>query len=90
MVQNFAVFADRSASAKIKTAKIAASAISIAHRLPVRTGATKIKTAKFFWSPQRQFREILHPQKFPTIRYMYMFRAFYGSTQSIECAIYAI
>ena len=65
MVQNFAVFADRSASAKIKTTKIAASAISIAH-LPVRAGATKIKTV----NSQRRFREILHPPKFPTIQYI--------------------
>ena len=42
-VQNFTVFTDRSASAKIKTA---ASAISIAPRLPVRAGTAKIKTAK--------------------------------------------
>ena len=42
VVQNFAVFTDRSASAKI-----AASAISIAPHLPVRADARKIKTAKF-------------------------------------------
>ena len=47
MVQNFTIFADRSASAKIKTVKIAASAISIAPCLPV-TGAAKIKTVKIF------------------------------------------
>ena len=46
MVQNFAVFADRSASAKIKTAKIAASTISVAPRLPVFVGVAKIKTVK--------------------------------------------
>ena len=46
MVQNFVIFTDRSPSAKIKTAKIAANAISIAPRLPVRAGAAKIKTAK--------------------------------------------
>ena len=53
MVQNFAVFADRSASAKIKTAKIAASTISIAPCLPVRTGAVKIKTAKISYGAIR-------------------------------------
>ena len=42
MVQNFVVLADRSASAKIKTAKIAARAISIVLCLPVHTGAAKI------------------------------------------------
>ena len=47
MVQNFAVFADRLPSAKMKTAKIAASAISIAPCLPVCAGTAKIKTAKF-------------------------------------------
>ena len=46
VVQNFALFADRPASAKIKTAKIAASAIFVAPRHPVRAGAAKIKTAK--------------------------------------------
>ena len=46
VVQNFAVFADRSVSAKIKTAKIAASAICIAPHLPVCASAAKIKTAK--------------------------------------------
>ena len=46
VVQNFAVFTDRSASAKIKTAKIAASAISIAPCLSVHADAAKIKTAK--------------------------------------------
>ena len=46
IVQNFAVFVNRSASARIKTAKIAASAISLALCLPVRAGAAKIKTAK--------------------------------------------
>ena len=44
VVQNFAFFADRSASAKIKTVKIATSAISIALRLPARTGAAKISS----------------------------------------------
>ena len=39
MVQNLVVFADRSASAKT-----AASAISIAPRLPVRAGAAKISS----------------------------------------------
>ena len=41
MVQNFAVFADRSVSAKT-------AASAIAPRLPVRAGATKIKTAKIY------------------------------------------
>ena len=41
--QNFAIFSDRSASAK-RTAKIAASAISIAPRLPVRARAAKISS----------------------------------------------
>ena len=68
LVQNFAVFADRLASAKIKTAKIAASVISMAPRLPVRTGAAKIKTAKISSGALRG--EILHPQKFPAIRYV--------------------
>ena len=44
VVQNFAIFADRSASAKIKTAKITASTISIAPCLPVCAGTAKIKT----------------------------------------------
>ena len=44
VVQNFVFFADRSASTKIKTAKIAASAVSIAPRLPVRTGTAKISS----------------------------------------------
>ena len=42
MVQNFVIFADRSASAKIKTVKIATGAISIAAHLPMRAGAAKI------------------------------------------------
>ena len=42
----FRSFCGRSASAKIKTVKIAASAISIAPRLPVCAGAAKIKTTK--------------------------------------------
>ena len=46
MVQNFAIFADRSASTKIKIAKIAASAISIEPRLSVHVGAAKMKTTK--------------------------------------------
>ena len=59
----FRDFPDRSASAKIKTAKNAASAsaISIAPRLPVREN--------FFWCPHRRFRKILHPRKFPAIRH---------------------
>ena len=44
VVQNFAVFVDRSPPEKIKTAKIAASAI--APHFPVRAGAAKIQTAK--------------------------------------------
>ena len=39
VVQKFAVFTDRSASAKIKTAKINTSAISIAPHLSMPTGA---------------------------------------------------
>ena len=48
MVQNFAIFTNRYrlASAKIKTARSAASTISLAPRLPVRAGAAKIKTTK--------------------------------------------
>ena len=46
VVQIFAIFADRSASSKIKTAKFAASAISIALCFRVRAGAAKIKTTK--------------------------------------------
>ena len=41
MVQKFMIFVDRTASAKIKTAKIATGAISIAPCLPVRADATK-------------------------------------------------
>ena len=48
MVQIFAIFADRSASAKIKTEKIAASAISIAPRFTMHAGTAKIKTVKIF------------------------------------------
>ena len=44
VVQNFTIFVDRSAFTTIKTVRIAASAISIAPRLPVRAGAAKIKT----------------------------------------------
>ena len=40
----FAIFVDSSAFAKIKTAKIATSAISIAPHLPVYAGAVKITT----------------------------------------------
>ena len=43
MVQIFEIFADRLASAKIKTAKFAASAISIALCFRMRAGAVKIK-----------------------------------------------
>ena len=46
VVQNFAVFADRSAFTKIKTTKIAASTICIASCILMRAGAAKIKTAK--------------------------------------------
>ena len=47
VVQNFAVFAYRLISVKIKTAKIAASAIFIVPLPPrARTGTTKIKTLK--------------------------------------------
>ena len=46
VVQNFVIFADRSASVKIKIEKIAASAISIAPHLPVRAGTAKVKTTK--------------------------------------------
>ena len=46
MVQSFAFLRMGQFLAKIKTVKIAASATSIVPRLPVLTGATKIKTAK--------------------------------------------
>ena len=74
VVQNFAVFTDRSSSAKIKTAKIAASAISIAPRLPVRTDAAKIKTAKIFseaLGPRGDSTKFCTLRKFQAIRYTY-------------------
>ena len=61
VVQNFAVFSDRSAYAKIKTVKIVAITISIMPHLPMCAGAVEIKTAKFLRAPSE---EILHPQKF--------------------------
>ena len=65
VVQNFAIFVNRLAFAKIRTVKIASIAVSKAPHLPVRAGAAKTKTAKiFFGCPQSQFRK-----KISTIRY---------------------